>query len=105
MHPKAQLRRFGKTALDARVAEMKLMSVYTESLTPQGTEERKAIKRAMTFRTTPQSIASIDISDRKYHKRSAVEEYNERGEITCKQSSKTDRRINAYFSAKNRIPK
>ena len=105
MHPKAMMKRFGVTTLEARVSEMKRTSLYTESLAPHGTEERKAIKRAMTFRTRPQSIASIDISDRKYHKRSTVEEYNERGEITCKQSSKTDRRINSYFSAKNRIPK
>lgn len=105
MHPKAQLRRFGKTALDARVAELQRMALYTASLAPEGTEERKAIKRAMTFRTTPQSIPTDQVSDRKYHKRSQVEEYNERAEITCKQSSKTDQRINSYFAAKGRIPK
>lgn len=31
--------------------------------------------------------------------------YAERGEYTCRPSSKTCQRINAYFAAKSRVPK
>jgi hypothetical protein len=72
---------------------------------PEGTEARKVLRKMQTFTTKPQSIPSNDYSMKISQRRAKVEEYNERGERTCRPSSKTDIRINSYFRSKSSTPK
>lgn len=72
---------------------------------PEGTEARKALRKMQTFTTKPQSIPSNDYSSKVSQRRAKAEEYNERGERTCRPSSKTDMRINSYFRSKASTPK
>lgn len=72
---------------------------------PEGTEARKVLRKMQTFTTKPQSIPSNDYSMKLSQRRAKAEEYNERGERTCRPSSKTDMRINSYFRSKSSTPK
>lgn len=72
---------------------------------PEGTEARKVLRKMQTFTTKPQSIPSNDYSSKLSQRRAKAEEYNERGERTCRPSSKTDIRINSYFRSKSSTPK
>lgn len=72
---------------------------------PEGTEARKALRKMQTFTTKTQSIPSNDYSSKISQRRAKAEEYNERGERTCRPSSKTDMRINSYFRSKAFTPK
>lgn len=72
---------------------------------PEGTEARKALRKMQTFTTKTQSIPSNDYSSKISQRRAKAEEYNERGERTCRPSSKTDMRINSYFRSKASTPK
>lgn len=72
---------------------------------PEGTEARRVLRKMQTFTTKPQSIPSNDYSSKVSQRRVKAEEYNERGERTCRPSSKTDMRINNYFRSKSSTPK
>lgn len=72
---------------------------------PEGTEARKALRKMQEFRITPQAIPSNDWSDKVSQRGSKAEEYRERGERTCRPSSKTCQRINSYFRSKSSTPK
>lgn len=72
---------------------------------PEGTEARKVLRKMQTFTTKPQSIPSNDYSSKVSQRRAKAEEYNERGERTCRPSSKTDVKVNSYFRSKSSTPK
>lgn len=72
---------------------------------PEGTEARKVLRKMQTFTTKPQSIPSNDYSMKLSQRRAKAEEYNERGEHTCRPSSKTCQHINSYFRSKSSTPK
>lgn len=72
---------------------------------PEGTEARKVLRKMQTFTTKPQSIPSNDYSSNLSQRRAKAEEYNERGERTCRPSSKTDIKVNSYFRSKSSTPK
>lgn len=72
---------------------------------PEGTEARKVLRKMQTFTTKPQSIPSNDYSMKLSQRRAKAEEYNERGERTCRPSSKTDIKVNSYFRSKSSTPK
>lgn len=105
MNAKAQARRFGISVEAAKEMERKRTELVQLAQKPEGTEARKAIKKLMTHTYKAQSIPSNDFSDKVSQRGSKVAEYKERGERTCRPSSKTDIKVNSYFASKSRTPK
>lgn len=91
--------------LAAYKSEARRVELVELANTPEGTEARKVLRKMQTFTTKPQSIPSNDYSMKLSQRRSKAEEYNERGERTCRPSSKTCQRINSYFRSKSSTPK
>ena len=88
-------------------AERNLRSLVQEAATAGGTEARKAIKKRMTHTYKSQTIQSNDWSDKASQRTAGnvIDGVKERGEKSCRKSSKCDVRINRYFNAKSRTPK
>lgn len=72
---------------------------------PEGTEARKVLRQMQTFRTKPQSIPSNNYSSSVSQRAAKKSDYRVSGERSCRPSSRTDSKINSYFSAKSRTPK
>lgn len=72
---------------------------------PEGTEARRVLREMQTFRTRPQSIPSNNYSSSVSQRAAKKSDYRVSGERSCRPSSRTDSKINSYFSAKSRTPK
>lgn len=105
MNAKAQARRFGISAEAATKLEANRHELVELAQKPEGTEARKALKKLMTHSYKPEAIPSNDWSDKVSQRGSKVAEYRERGERTCRPSSKTDIKVNSYFRSKSSTPK
>lgn len=105
MNAKAQARRFGISVEDAKKLEANRRGLVELAQRLEGTEARKALKKLMTHSYKPQVIPSNDWSDKVSQRSAKTAEYRERGEATCRPSSKTCQRINSYFASKSRTPK
>ena len=101
----ATMQRKHAMELAAYSSEARRAELVELANTPEGTEARKVLRKMQTFTTKPQSIPSNDYSTKLSQRRAKAEEYNERGERTCRPSSKTDMRINSYFRSKSSTPK
>lgn len=105
MNAKAQTRRFGISVVDAKKLEANRRELVELAQKPEGTEARKALKKLMTHSYKPEAIPSNDWSDKASQRSAKSAEYKERGERTCRPSSKTDIKVNSYFKSKHSTPK
>lgn len=105
MNAKAQARRFGISIEDAKKLEANRIELVQLAQKPEGTEARKALKKLMTHSYKPEAIPSNDWSDKASQRSAKSAEYKERGERTCRPSSKTDIKVNSYFRSKSFTPK
>lgn len=105
MNAKAQARRFGISVEDAKKLEANRIELVQLAQKPEGTEARKALKNLMTHNYKPEAIPSNDWSDKASQRSAKSAEYKERGERTCRPSSKTDIKVNSYFKSKSSTPK
>lgn len=105
MNAKAQARRFGISIQAAIKLEANRHELVELAQRPEGTEARKALKKLMTHTYKAEAIPSNDWSDKVSQRGSKVAEYKERGERTCRPSSKTDMKVNSYFRSKSSTPK
>lgn len=105
MNAKAQARRFGISVEDAKKLEANRSELVQLAQKPEGTEARKALKKLMTHSYKAEAIPSNDWSDKVSQRSAKVAEYKERGERTCRPSSKTDIKVNSYFRSKSSTPK
>ena len=107
----AERKAASKAALDGNSkharAEQAVQSLVKEAVTAGGTEARKAIKKRMTHTYKSQTIQSNDWSDKASQRTAGnvIEGVKQRGEKSCRKSSKCDIKINSYFNAKSRTPK
>lgn len=72
---------------------------------PEGTEARKVLRQMQTFRTKPQSIPSNNYSSSVSQRAAKKSDYRVSGERSCRPSSRTDSKINSYYTSKGRIPR
>lgn len=105
MNAKAQARRFGISVEDAKKLEANRHELVELAQRPEGTEARKALKKLMTHTYKAEAIPSNDWSDKVSQRGAKSAEYRERGEHTCRPSSKTDIKVNSYFRSRSSIPK
>lgn len=105
MNAKAQARRFDISIEDAKKLEVNRRELVELAQRPEGTEARKALKKLMTHSYKAEAIPSNDWSDKASQRSAKVAEYKERGERTCRPSSKTDIKVNSYFRSKAATPK
>lgn len=105
MNAKAQARRFGISVEDAKKLEANRKELMQKASTAAGIEERKALKKLMTHTYKAEAIPSNDWSDKVSQRSAKSAEYKERGERTCRPSSKTDIKVNSYFRSKSSTPK
>lgn len=101
----ATMQRKQAIELAAYISESRRVELVKLADKLEGSEARKALRKMQTFTTKPQSIPSNDYSMKISQRRAKAEEYNERGERTCRPSSKTDMKVNSYFASKSRTPK
>lgn len=103
----AELVAYGLTADDAKEIERNRSELVQEAQKPEGTEARKRLRQLMTHTYESQTINTCDYSSNVSQRTagSVIDGVQERGEKSCRPSSKTDRRINSYFSAKHSTPR
>lgn len=89
----------------AYAAEVRRVELVALADKPEGTEARKVLRQMLTFCTKPQSIPSNNYSSSVSQRAAKKSGYRVSGEHSCRPSSRTDSKINSYFSAKSRTPK
>lgn len=100
-----QQRRQHEMERRAYIAETSIPELVDKANTAAGTEERKRLKKLSEFRTKPVSFASINYSNKAWQRPSKNPVRGDMGGVTCTPSSKTDIKINSYYSSKGRVPK